>query len=292
MNQSPYCDHSKYANAHKQFDNFMKTCTVVPPVRREFGEFRVSTITCVSSIAGKVDIQKLFELLELSENIVYAKYSNKMKGSSETTKESSKSKNKKNQLFSNQMSIGFQCTETDHVHKNPISVKVFRNGRIQMTGCKNIEEIRDIYETLYKRMKQLETTYPDQEIADTIIPYQSDQIQIEMINGTFYMNHSLDLAKVLHVFTKHYTHEEVFVSQNKKSPLNFCIKSLMVFDEKKSKDKTPSVFIYNTGAINIIATKKKILYETYQFMKSNLSRFWDEIVQKKINLGEVPDECV
>jgi len=286
MNHSPYVDHNNYSEAHKLFDEYLKKCKFITPDRNDFGDFKVSTITCVSSIAKKVDIKQLFELLQLSNIIVYAKYSDQTKGITEQPAKTSakKSKNKKNQLFSNQMSIGFKCTIADHVHKNPISVKVFRNGRIQMTGSKNMKEIQTVYEILYGRIKLLLTEHHD--IADELLIFKTEAIQIEMINGTFYMNHSLNLERVRHVFSTNYTHEEVFVSQNKKSPLNFCIKSFTVFDKKKCKDKIPSVFIYNTGAINIIATKKDILYKTYDFMKQNLSKYWSQIIQKGIQYPE------
>ena len=78
------------------------------------------------------------------------------------------------------------------------------------------------------------------------------------------------------------TKQKIAENNNKKSPLNLSVKMLGYFDEKKKKDKIPSVFIYNTGAINIIATKKHILIKTYHFIKNNLEKWWDNIVEKKI----------
>lgn len=224
-----------------------------------------------------------------NSDIIYAKYSHSLKGKKKKGKKNDTVRFKgNNQLFTNQMSIGFRCNNTQHLHKNPISVKVFRNGRIQMTGCKNMEEIHIMYDKLYNKLVQINNNYlktskvGNANIVQNIQPFDEKQVQIEMINGTFYVNQALDLNQVLKMFMREYSHKQVFIIQNKKSPLNLSVKMLGYFDEKKKKDKIPSVFIYNTGAINIIATKKHILIKTYHFIKNNLEKWWDQIVEKKI----------
>lgn len=281
-------DVKKYKKANLLFDSFIENCAISTPEQKQFGEFKVSTITCVSSIGTKIDIKNFYEAIDENDtDIIYAKYSNNIKGNKPVK---NKKKNRKtgsnNQLFSNQTSLGFRCIDATHTHKNPISMKIFRNGRIQVTGCKDINEIKNMYLKLHhkinKLQKNMDLIQDLENFQKQVTHIDDDIINIEMINGTFYINQTLDLSKVLEMFLKKYTHDEVFIIQNKKSPLNFSIKLLGYFDKKKCKDKIPSVFIYNTGAINIIATKKHILYETYQFMKKNLEEMWSEIIEKKI----------
>ena len=280
-----YYDSKKYATAIAKFNHFIETCTVITPKSRAFSNFQISTITCISTIGDKVNIQQFFEELdEKDDDIMYAKYSHFIKGVKKKPSEKCRGKNNNNQLFSNQMSIGFSCENPKHSHKNPISVKVFRNGRIQMTGCKNMEEIDIIYNKLAQKLMRCSIT-----VVDNLAKFHPDRIEIEMINGTFYVNESLNLDQVLQMFLEHYTHETVFIIQNKKSPLNLSIKQFGYFDTKKKKDKIPSVFIYNTGAINIIATKTDILYQTYEFVKENLELWWDQVVEKKIIFCEPCD---
>lgn len=282
---SSFYDKQKYAGAINQFDKYIGSCEIVTPKHKKFGSFKISTITCVSTIAPNIDIEKLFKIVDEKndDDIVYVKYSNDIKGEKKTRRNPLKRIKGKNQLFSNQMSFGFKCPfDHIHQHKNPISVKVFRNGRIQMTGCKNMTEIRFMYNKLTTQIFKMDKNH-------IIFPFTEDNILVEMINGTFYINQSLDLNKVLETFEQKYTHEQVFVIQNKKSPLNFSIKLLGYFDKKKSKDKIPSVFIYNTGAINIIATKKDILYQTYEFMKQNITENWEKIIEKKIIYQPIDD---
>ena len=269
MNTHHY-DKQKYQQAIQQFDAFLQQCTIVSPVEPQIGKLKISTITCVCQISSKISIETLFPRLEpIENNIIYVEYSNCLKGLKKSGAKKNKKKN--NQLFSNQMSIGFACVNKTHTHKNPISVKIFRNGRIQMTGCKNVDEIQNVYERLAKLILPLKT-----------FPFHKKNVKIEMINATFYVNQILNLHKVLKLFSTKYSHTVVFPIQNKTSPLNLSIKKYSYMDEKKQKDKIPSVFIYNTGAINIIATKDSILQDTYNFIKVNLETNWDEIVQKQI----------
>lgn len=372
-----YYDKNKYTQAIEKFDKFIQNCTVITPKCKPFADFQISTITCISNIGTKVNIQQFFEAIHSEDkDIIYTKYSHFIKGSQNKKKRKKKLKKHKhlitkvrcnNQLFSNQMSIGFKCDNPKHCHKNPISVKVFRNGRIQMTGCKNMNEIHIMYDKLYQKIYNANANHvqssnnasnnpsilinessndssiminnpsimindssnnpsvminnpsvmindssnnstntlnnPSKTINDpsnnstndpsntlnnqsiiveNICKFDPNQIQIEMINGTFYVNESLNLDQVLKMFLNNYTHEKVFIIQNKKSPLNLSIKQFGYFDTKKKKDKIPSVFIYNTGAINIIATKSDILYQTYDFIKNNLQKWWDKVVEKKI----------
>ena len=315
-----YYNASKYKSANDLFNHFIDQCDIITPPRSVFDDFQVSTITCVSTIGKMVNIQKFFDELDIttSPDIVYAKYSHCLKGIKKKTKKIDATKLRgNNQLFTNQMSIGFRCNDPRHLHKNPISVKVFRNGRIQMTGCKNMDEIQIMYGKLHDELSEIQKKHEmhqiheeiektqhaqsennehvenndkndkndknnDEMIVEDLLQFEVTDVQIEMINGTFYVNESLNLNQVLKMFMQEYSHQDVFIIQNKKSPLNLSVKMLGYFDEKKQKDKIPSVFIYNTGAINIIATKQPILMKTYEFIKSNLEKWWDRIVETKI----------
>lgn len=279
-----FYDTEKYADAIEQFQTFLNQSEIIIPNKTRFGPFTISTITCVSKIAKEIDIETIFNKVQINSLIVYAKYSSLHKGL--LPRSSSPQPIRKNQLFSNQMSFGCSCQQPAHHHKNPISIKVFRNGSIQMTGCKDNQEIKDTYNVLQHYLRDT--------CGIDVFPFHQKNIDIEMINGTFYVNEHLDLNRVLNIFLKEYSHNEIFIIQNKKSPLNLSIKFLGYFDKKKSKDKIPSVFIYNTGAINIIATKQSILNQTYTFMKQKIDQHWSQVVQKKIKLdhSNIPSTCI
>ena len=293
-----YYDTSKYNKANLLFEKFINSCEIEKVHKKSFRDFKISTITCVSTIATDVNIKRLCQYLnvEPKNDIVYIESQDLVKGFKKRKKIKPKNAKKvkkkgKNQLFSNQMSIGIKCHNKNHVHNNPVSIKVFKNGRIQMTGCKDMEEIEIMYKTLYNNMRNVKEEFylNDQKFCiptvENIIPFNKKNIKIEMINGTFYVNANLDLNKVIDVFQSQYSHEEVFIVKNKKSPLNFSIKLFGYLDKNKKKNKIPSVFIYNTGSINIIATSHDILEKTYQFIKTNIEENYDNIIEKKLKFN-------
>ena len=264
-----YYDPVKYADAKAKFAKFLQECKYEAPPKLDIGPLEISTITNIGKIAPSIDILTLYSKLELSDQIIYIKYCNNIKGNCKTAK----TKKKQNQLFSNQISIGMKCSDSKHVHKNPVCGKLFKNGMLQCTGCKSLDEIEMMYNMLRKIL-----------IRCGIEAYEFDKtnVQLEMINATFYVSIPIDLQATNCLLSKEYEKKDIFCIQGKSSPLSISLKSLGYFDEKKKKDKVPSVFIYNTGAINIIATKLDILEQSYKLLVEILTKHWKVIAQKKI----------
>ncbi len=293
-----YYDTDKYKKAELLFDKFLDSSPIDRTDKGEFAPLKVSTITCVSKIAEEIDIKRACQFMEIKKNdIVYIESNVFLKGKKKHAKAKDtyheddlpkkKKKKRKNQLFSNQISIGFKCNNKCHSHNNPISVKLFRNGRIQMTGCKDMKEIETIYNRLYKKLLEIPTEF---HLGEKIITIQTvknlrefkeENIKTEMVNGTFYTNSEMDLEKVSEIFQKDYNHREVYVVKTKKSPLNLSITSLSYFDKVKKKDKTPSVFIYSTGSINMIASSLPLLMKTYKFISDNINDNFDHFNEVK-----------
>lgn len=280
----------KYKKADLLFSKFVQSCSRTKIQKKEFGDFKISTITCVSTIAEKVNVKRLCQFLNPDEDIVYIESENLVKGVKKDKKKTAKKRSNRNQLFSNQMSVGLVCHNPNHVHNNPISVKIFKNGRIQMTGCKNEKEIRIMYEQLHRKICEIPTcfTMPDGESTvnvspiQGIMPFSEEKTTIEMINGTFYINAVVDLENLVNIVERKYSHNEIFIIKNRKSPINFSMKMFGYFDEAKRKNKIPSVFVYNTGSVNIIATDHDILLRTYEFIREFLDKRFYEVCEKKI----------
>ncbi len=83
-----------------------------------------------------------------------------------------------------------------------------------------------------------------------------------------------------------YTDEEIYINNEKKSPLICYLKIFEVFDEKKHKNKIPSIFIYNSGAINIISINNEIIQQAYDFRSKFIDDNFEDIVETVINYDE------
>tara|TARA_Y100000996_G_scaffold413883_1_gene403226 strand:- start:26 stop:757 length:732 start_codon:yes stop_codon:yes gene_type:complete len=108
-------------------------------------DYRISTITCISELSNYIDLHKLYTNLEINDNIKYIEYGiDKYKGYAKKRGKKSRKSNKKKTFF-NQLTI--------HLYYNKlINIKLFNNGKIQLTGINNISSITNIILLLIKEL--------------------------------------------------------------------------------------------------------------------------------------------
>lgn len=102
-------------------------------------DLRISTMTITCNLNTLISIENIGKYIDLNfGSIVCIKYgNNKIRTLIKLKKVNKKSKKKKKNFY-NQASI-----VVDVKNKKRVNIKVFKNGAIQMTGCKNIENFID-----------------------------------------------------------------------------------------------------------------------------------------------------
>lgn len=121
-------------------------------------KYNVSTMTLSGKFANcEFNLYNIGKYLNIDENIIGIKYyfynDSILKGIYQTcyikkTKKKSKSVNKI--LFYNQISLIIKH------NKNQINLKLFKNGSIQITGCKVFEHVNDYLDILYQKLLNLQ----------------------------------------------------------------------------------------------------------------------------------------
>jgi len=104
-------------------------------------ELRISTLTAISKLSQDIDLQDLYDKLEINDIVKYIEYkTNAPKGFS---KKALKKKRKKSvkKMFFNQATIHIQDEKL-------VNVKIFNNGNVQMTGLKSEEMGKKIVKIL------------------------------------------------------------------------------------------------------------------------------------------------
>ena len=301
--EDKYYNLKEFKEANTLFETFLSRCTISKPNKIEQNPFNISTMTIVTSFCDEINVKMVFQRLLLDNDIVYIEAGKTIRGIRKKQKSTYKKKNKKKKTddkrklgkgspFSNQISIGFKCCEHGHVHNNPICVKIFKNGKVQMTGCKDLDEAERIYNKLYCKINDIKTEYTLNGKKIILNPvkklktFEQITLKTEMINGTFSTNFKIDLNKMLNKIQEKYSDEEIYINNEKKSPLICYLKIFEVFDEKKKKNKIPSVFIYNSGSINIISINNEIIQQAYEFMSKFIDDNFDDIVETTIKYDE------
>jgi len=142
-------------------------------------KYRVSTITCNATIATTINLPQLFEHITLTDNIgfIWIQEGTKKKGIyPEKKKKSANQKEKK--CFDNQVTVIYKFGD---YYPN---IKIFRNGNVQMTGIRTLEDGIKIVEIITKELKTIANTS-----CPTLVENKDDvtykDFIIRMINTDF-----------------------------------------------------------------------------------------------------------
>lgn len=104
-------------------------------------DYRISTITCISQLSNTINLDKLYKNVDINDNIKYIEYGiDNYKGFAKKRTKKPRKLNKKRTFF-NQLTI--------HLFYNKlINIKLFNNGKIQLTGINEISIITNIIQLL------------------------------------------------------------------------------------------------------------------------------------------------
>ena len=161
-------------------------------LKPEPSELRISTMTAVCNINVIINLSILYENIKLNldpspfnkENqVLSCQFSNfPIKGLSSTKKKRVKNTVKKN-CFQNQATLIINLQE-----ERRINLKIFRNGKVQMTGLKSQEEGTQACNILIKLILDMKSVLPDLVIdyynPENKIPFISD-LKIVLINSDY-----------------------------------------------------------------------------------------------------------
>lgn len=137
---------------------------------------RISTMTAISSINSDIDLDTLYKNIEINKDYPYLQHGSLgIKGVSNKTKRNPRKPGKKKTFF-NQVTI--------HVyHDKIVNVKLFNNGKIQMTGLKYETHGTHILNKLIPYIKELDSKHEHKVFTHPDIQFQP--MNIVLINSDF-----------------------------------------------------------------------------------------------------------
>lgn len=285
-NYDKYYNKEKFKEANILFESYLDKC-IKNKKEMSFTDFNISTITTIIKIADEINIKVLYEQIEISDEIVYLEYKDKIKGKRKRkqikkNKSNDKRMIKKGKCFSNQLSIGYNCTK--HYHKKPICMKIFSKGSLTITGVKSNDEIKHIISIFLKTLKQIEKKYFFQNKVITLYPYnklkkeEEVDINIETINGSFKCNFNINLKNLKKLILTLYKNEEIYLKNNRSALIELDLLFYKLYDKRKKKEKTPKISVYGTGSIVINSINEELLYKSYDFIKKLLIDNYEKIL--------------
>lgn len=240
----------------------------------------IATMTLISKLNTDVNLLNFSKYISLDhDNIISVKFNkdnNLIERSLEKPKKSKKN-NKKPKYFYNQCTIKINC-----MNNKVVNLKLFLNGKIQMTGCKSLENAFIALDKLKVELTKLENLFHNKYIKhddNTITKidiisnkkFTIDPPSIQLINSVFDINIHINRNKLhsllINKYNMHATFQPIiYVGINCK----FISKS----------GNTVSILIFQTGKIILTAAKKsEDITESYNFIKKIIFDNFNEIIQ-------------
>ena len=108
-------------------------------------DLRISTMTAISKLSSDINLKKLYDNININDTIHFIEYrDNPTKGFS---KKSLRKKRKKveKKVFYNQVTLHL-------FYEKLINIKVFNNGKVQMTGLKYEEQGKQVINLLINEL--------------------------------------------------------------------------------------------------------------------------------------------
>ena len=154
---------------------------------------RISTRTATSKINSSIDLQVIYDNLELDEQIKYIEYGiNTPKG--ESKKIISDKKKKKKKVFYNQITI---LIKVDYLYNN---IKLFNNGSISMTGVKSESIGKKSVDILFDKLLNIHNIHKLFNVDTPIIEFY----KIVLINSDYDIGYEIKRSELHQLLVNNY----------------------------------------------------------------------------------------
>ena len=195
------------------------------------------------------------------------------------TKEKDTSKNH----FYNQITVVVRETHgpiKDLNEAPKINMKLFKNGSVQMSGCKSLRNINFALNKLIEKLKEVKAKFEHDKIVEKVFieePYNITvkDFKIDMINSNYKVNMQIDRDKLYNLLQK----------KKIKSSFEPCIRACVIIKFipviENIEQKEVSIFVFQKGNIIITGARSKSHIESsYEYMNNILLTHKDEIIKK------------
>ena len=250
---------------------------------------KVATM-CASCVLGvKLELDNIEKYMSLHENdiLTIKRSKENIRTLIELKKPSKRSTNPKykeiNNNFYNSITLIVRVTTgpTPNINLEPrINIKLFKNGSLQMSGCKNVENINIVLEKLLEKLKAVKGKIEDNKIIeitfiDELSKIAINNFKIDMIYCNYRIQFEIDREKLYDLLKK----------KKVKCIYEPCIRACVTIKFIPTQDnidsKEVSIFIFKKGNIIITgARSKKQVLEAYNYINNIFIIHKDEIIKK------------
>ena len=259
----------------------------------------VSTIvvTCKANFDFNTDMIGLY--FDDYDDILIAKHYKKMCYDKNTVTEV-KTKStavKKNKNFRNQVTLIFDTNKLmglDSERDKIISVKIFENGSLQITGCKEITNIEKCINIIFEKIKNPKIIIEDG--IEREINFINDPQMLKLSNIGYFNNCMINTTTEIN----YHINRQVLYDELVKAGINATydpsnnVSVFIQYNLESDKSKTVSIFVFETGKMNISTNEIDYNYEAYKFINKFILERANKILVKPMSrdvLVNIINEC-
>ncbi len=246
-------------------------------------EIAISTMTLACKINTKFNCRNIARYVDLTYGgILSVKCGNEDNTKTNRTllpkKQKTGKKKKKRRVFYNQVSIYVMVKGKN---KKPVSVKLFLNGAIQMTGCKTVAHAIEALNKIFNELSKIKAIIASKNYCLKVVEKKFatsieilniknvKDIRIAMINSNFRINFKIDRAKLHNLMLAE--NYEVSYDPEKHACVN------IKYDHM---DKQLSIFVFEGGSIIITGVNNCFqIVDAYNFINKYLLMNYNKIVK-------------
>lgn len=269
-------------------------------------EVKISTITLTCKMNIEFNVENIAKNIDLNPKCIvkvsHGQNNDKSTNRSIIIDKKKRRENKQKKIFYNQVTI---CVKVVSKEENPVNVKVFSNGSIQMTGCKTIDNIIETFEQIFSELIKEKTFIKlknktnenlndksnkindktedktnekiedktNEKIEDKMEEIKLERInriQIDMINSCFKIPFKINRDKLYQKLMK----DKYKCTYN--PSIHACVNI-----KYNNEEKTISIFVFEKGSILITGAKNcEDILQAYNFINPYLLINYDNIVIK------------
>jgi TATA-box binding protein (TBP) (component of TFIID and TFIIIB) len=248
----------------------------------------ISTMCATSKLNTKINIVNIEKYLQLNSNDILAIEKDSTKALITKNKYKKKKKEdlipKKTTYFYNQITVDIRstCGDTNNLDKEPrINIKIFKNGTIQMAGCKTINDTNIVLNKLICRLSEIKAIIENDVIVEKkfIENYNTITItdfNIYMINTNYTLSILIDREKLY----------KLLLLKKIKAIYEPCIRACVIIKytplENNLEEKEVSIFIFQEGNIIITGARSiSHILSAYYYTNNILTTHKDDILKKE-----------
>ena len=255
----------------------------------------ISTMCASGKLGTKLYISNIYKYMELSyDNIITVKESQdkirtlRKKKKRKSKKVDTEKKKKKTNSFFNQITVEVRVVEgvCDAFDKQDIiNIKLFKNGSIQMSGCKKIESINIALNKLIERLKVVKAKIENNTIVEKKFVENLDKLgvydfKIDMINSNYAVNMTINREKLYDILL------EQKIRCRYEPCIHACVTIKYIPPEDNEVEKVISIFVFEKGSIIITGAKKKShIISSYNYVNNIIKENREDI--EKHNLDDI-----